>query len=194
MATAQDAQRRLLRAFRALVAVTCVLGIVAVVATFQAFRKHGEWAPLRPYAVQKVLNVQRFVRVDSPTLRVKATKCLAAGVDEPVKVHGVRQYQLLLPPGTSISDGNGTSVRYPAGVTPPRVNEFQPPVADDRGCVHAIYENPLPQAVIDRSARVCRETGLPSLWKLTGSETPEADGREGVTRTWETEPFRVACA
>lgn len=192
--TAQGAQRRLLRAFRILVAATCILGTVAVVTTYLAFRNEGAWAPLRPYAQQHVLNSQRFVTLEDPYLRTSAVKCLARGITQPVKVVAVRQYQLLLPPGTVVNAGAATSTRYPANVRPPKINGFRAPTAGRDGCLRLKYANQLPEAVMRRSAEVCRLTGFPALWKLTGTESPESDGRRGVTRTWETEPFRVACA
>ena len=154
----------------------------------------GEYAPLRPYGTQTVMNTQRFVLPSDPVLHIRAVKCLAAGVDEPVKVFGKTQWLLVVPPGTSVPGNESTGVRYPANVETPRVNGYRPPTADKSGCIRVEYANPLPDAVLASAAKVCQATGLPSLWKYTGTETPEdANGRRGLTRTWETEPFRVGC-
>jgi len=154
---------------------------------------NAQWDPLGAYPIQKVLNTQGFL-LPGDTLSVDATKCVAKSTTKPVTVDGSSEWVSLLPAGKSVANPGGVATRYPAGVIPPSVNGYQPPIPDSNGCIHARYENIPPPEVVARSTEVCNDTGLPALWKIAGKETPVKGKTVGVERLWETQPFRIACA
>lgn len=111
-----------------------------------------------------------------PTQEVRAVRATEVDVhgikcndsDAPVTVRGTGiSWQRVNPRGAIIesSPGGGTAERPP-------------------GCLGQDFTNAIPEQVFAED--------LPgALWRITGTEVPFEDGREGVPRTWETELFDV---
>ena len=121
------------------------------------------WDPLGNYPQQKITGSRVLSIAAGDKLAVTATKC----ADEQVTVTGVSRWQSVEPPGTIVLVSSGTAVR-------------------PKGCTTLDYANPIPRAIAE-----IVEAGGPTRWVISGTETPIRDGKQGVPRAWQTEPFQV---
>jgi hypothetical protein len=138
-------------------------GAVAYVALNQV---EPQWDPLGDYPVQKILNKDHKVSLTDTSnnvVKVDAIKC----ADEPAQVAGSLRWQSVKPPGIVLMIGSGTGTRK-------------------QGCQEMFFENPIPPEV-----KAVIKSGGPTVWVITGTETPLRDGQQGVPRAWTTEQFEV---
>lgn len=160
---------------RGLLAASVVLFLSAVVllAVTLANQPAAAWAPLTPYADQKVLSqvagvkgpAVKLVKNGVTLVEVSAVKCSR----ENIRVRGSSAWQSIEPAGAILNVTSGVAYR-------------------PKGCESRTYQNPVPPDV----AALVRAGG-PQLWVIAGTETPiRADGTgEGVPAAWRTEEFRV---
>lgn len=151
----------------ALVALSAALLVLAGAVLFAELRTPARWDPLGAYPTQQVTNPRHRVHLEG-LVRVEATKC----ADEEVQVRGVLSWQAMDPPGANIEVGSGTATRA-------------------KGCSTFAFANPVPVEVREvieaqHAAGIARP-----VWRVTGTETPFDDNREGAPRTWVTDNFEV---
>ena len=170
-----------------LVALFVVCVVALAVSLFFNLRDVSEWNPLGAYPQQTVVNP--IVR-PSDQVTIRAVKCVSAHY--PVNVKGVLQWQSVQPAGTVIVVGDGAAVRYPADYA--KLPTSVPRPGRD-GCTTFTYTNPIPLAVVSRSAEVCRQStnAIAPSWRITGVETPVDDSRSGVARAWQSDVITVRC-
>jgi hypothetical protein len=165
--TASDVTHRARLSVWALGCATVALLSLAAVVMWAELRVPDRWDPLGDYPVQVVTDGDHSIRVDG-LVEVEAVKCAR----EQVQVRGVLSWQAMDPPGSVIEVGSGTSVR-------------------EDGCETFRFANPIPTEVRD-VIRQQHAAGIAApVWRITGTETPFGDTREGVPRTWVTENFEV---
>lgn len=148
--------------------VTLVLVLVAQVLDEPPFDPLGE------YPTQQVRS--RVEGMEGPAAMVGDVVVVAGikcnGSDRPVKVRGSLSWVSIDPRGSIVQVGGGTAMRSP-------------------GCTSFRFENPMPDAVRDRSVELLGR-GIVPIWHITGYEEPIApNGHPGVRRDWQTENFMV---
>lgn len=132
---------------------------------YQAHSRSDVWDPLGDYpSPQTIVNANGTIPL-SRTVDVRGTKCF----DQPVVTRGGKYWQAVDVRGTTIPDGQ--SVRL-----------------HPKGCETPTFHNEIPAEVQQIVAG-----GGPNRWTLQGTDTPidPVTGRQGVPRTWQTEPFTL---
>lgn len=104
---------------------------------------------------------QEVTEVNDTFVHVVGTKCY----DEDVTVRGSFGWQRVDPPGFAITLGEGVADR-------------------EAGCLTQEFDNNIPASVLDANTPG-------ATWRITGTETPFDDDREGLPRVWQTEPFTL---
>jgi hypothetical protein len=165
--------RKVNRVVRALVLLAIALVCLAAAITFDAATAPDRWSPLGPYPVQQVLEPRDntdtpFVSLADPVVHVAGEKCTEG---DGYTISGTVSWQSMDPRGTSIVTGSGSREAV-------------------AGCTEFEYRNDIPPDVV-QIMRHQVEDGLSPLWRITGTETPQRDGEEGVSLSWSTEPFRI---
>lgn len=170
---AAQISRKARRASRGLLTLAAALVVLAAAITFNTVARPGRWSPLGPYPTQQVLEERDptdtpVVSLSDPVVHVTGEKC---NDGDGYQIGGTVSWQSVDPKGTSIRTGEGTRD------------------AQD-GCQDFEYRNDIPDDVLSVMRRQVAD-GLEPLWRITGTETPQRDGEEGVSLSWVTEPFRI---
>lgn len=159
-----------------------VTALAVVILTLSWALTHDEqWKPLGPFPVQSVTNsttvpwpaagggnvqIIPAVGVAGGVVFVEGTKCYR----EQVTVNGEFEWNVVEPPGRTVSTGKGTSVKQ-------------------QGCTTGQFENEVPAELAEFARRSGREFIVVTI---SGCETPtDPDRGEGATLCWTTEPFAL---
>ena len=160
------------RAWLLVMAATAMLAASIIVAVWP----HDSYDPLGKYPVQDVTSEAipgEPSAFSDDDVNVTGTKCVDA--DHAVIVRGTVWWQTTDPhPGVFIESGHGSGVRRP-------------------GCTTFEFANTVPDEVAQTNRELIDKFGADEVrWQITGVETPiRADGFNGSSRPWRTEPFRL---
>lgn len=182
---------RVPRSFAVLIGVTMTMTLIAVlsvgwVLTHPTDKTLPPWEPLGFYPIQVVQD--RVEGYESPTVLFSQGFVSVVGsktntTDKPVKVKGRLSWNLIDPPGGSVSSSAGESERAP-GVT--TIN----------------YENQWPSEVAERVRRLHRLGDDTTVWQIRGADIPyrvvrdpNHEGRRrtqyGVEASWQSQNFTI---
>ena len=156
--------------------VVALVGVTAI-AVVAAWRATATWVPLGPYPVQDILDDDLTISVWDFGVEVEGTKC-RFGDGYGVQVTGSLSWRRVDPPGLVAG-----RLEFDAAT-------------HSEGCITSKFVNPIPQDVLED---VCGNG--PSVWAITGRETPTGvvledntvRARKGLTLGWETEAFTLTC-
>lgn len=169
------AQERSLRRARKLLAVFAVAALLAV--TFAYVTRAETWAPIGRLPEQQVLSAPGTIRT---TVTVRGTKCFH---EVPVAVRGVTVWRSVDPTGKVVRDREGARIFDPQH---PLGHEEWERSDEGEWCVTAVYVNEIPTGVMDAARRGVK------TWIVAGTMIPNDAHREGITRSWVSQPFTIS--
>lgn len=156
---------------RILIVVALLSLFVAVIITGLVLTREtpGPWDPLGDYPQQ---TTSKLVYHLGDTVDTTAKKCAR---QDGVTVRSARAWKAV--------DDPGVVVQFDTGTGNPRYRSCGP----DRRTAAYRFRNLVPDAVV-----ALVKSGAARIWRITGTDTPyDASGREGVPRSWSTNPFMI---
>lgn len=166
---------------RIIVIVPLLLVLVLGGLLYPVVLSDDKWDPLGEFPQQIVLNERLYPGSEdyaipsgiamvylNESVKVRGVKCNDSNAE--LDVIGSVSWQRVVPPGGLFGRGSGSLTRAV-------------------GCSQFTFENNIPKDVIEE----VKARGTPSLWRITGVETPVRNGgtEKGESRVWTTSNFVI---